>query len=119
MTEKKHTPGPWTIDKRGVITGGIDSCTSIGTIAMWNEKNSRMIQEASANARLVAAAPELLACCEDVLLTGGDSLRHWGNAAQLESHKAMLAKARTAISKANPGGLKISTPNKLSHKEDR
>ena len=51
-------------------------------------------------ALLFAAAPELLEMLEDVLLTGGDSYRHWGNKAQREAHKEMLDRTRAAIAKA-------------------
>jgi hypothetical protein len=56
----KHTPGPWTVDEIDVgrtahILGGVSNfCAEIvATVALEG-------QESQANARLIAAAPDLL-----------------------------------------------------------
>ena len=66
----KHTPGPWNVvleDQRDYIGHYIDDgnktiaetvCAEAGTVS----------EEEAANARLIAAAPELLAALEDVEL---------------------------------------------------
>jgi len=69
----KHTRGPWKTDGNGIITGGPDFCTSIAStpVILWmtgaggtGVKNQRkQISEAQANARLIAAAPDLRAAC--------------------------------------------------------
>jgi hypothetical protein len=61
----EHTPGPWR-----TVTDGISHWVEIdGTIVMvMNYRNN----QAQANARLIAAAPELLACLLDVLDADGN-----------------------------------------------
>ena len=68
----KHTPGPWTVlsnthhsddkDPRPYVysMSGPDPnwCLAKVEVADWLSK-----EEVEANARLIAAAPELLACC--------------------------------------------------------
>ncbi len=76
---EKHTKGPWRTDGNGIITGGPDYCTSIGTtpVILWrtgssgaSTKNQKgQIETAQANARLIAAAPELLEACKHLCKT--------------------------------------------------
>lgn len=59
----QHTPGPWTVSGKQVKS--IDHGKRY-TVATAN--NSKFTDEANANnARLIAAAPELLAALEDLL----------------------------------------------------
>ena len=57
--ETKHTPGPWNLDKRQEKLMGANG----QSIVVWNSGLSfgNRTEEAEANARLIAAAPELLA----------------------------------------------------------
>jgi hypothetical protein len=69
----KHTSGPWTADAYGVITGGVDGCTSVaetpqckwerndGGLGSFIADNHRaeLVAECKANARLIAAAPDM------------------------------------------------------------
>jgi hypothetical protein len=63
MTERKHTPGPWKAepDEADEICILQDSTGLIVTYAFPNGK------EREANARLIAAAPELLEALQDLL----------------------------------------------------
>ena len=68
--EAKHTPGPWKLNTDG-DTGMNDSgciLDSVGHVIVTDiygtYKNGRTTGEAEANARLIAAAPDLLAACE-------------------------------------------------------
>lgn len=71
-----HTPGPWTVHPTGAqVVGGPDGMTSVANVfgTHWEHSAERMsnaivkrdfqatAQEHHANARLIAAAPELLA----------------------------------------------------------
>jgi hypothetical protein len=57
MTAAKHTPGPWHIDAGVIKAGDVRERVSIGIVFDWSENAP---EEAAANARLIAAAPELL-----------------------------------------------------------
>ena len=57
----KHTPGPWKIDENKAYPVGVIQDDEMGLgIAEIGEWNSRNI----ANARLIAAAPDLLEACK-------------------------------------------------------
>lgn len=77
MIESKATPGPWIFDGSDSVTGDGDR---IGVAILkpmprfWANEVCRIAQddEAVANGRLIAAAPDLLAALEEMLrLTDG------------------------------------------------
>jgi hypothetical protein len=79
MSEAKHTPGPWEVRAAGVQSQGGDAGTFVARVnaglvarCMTNQGNlssAECLIAAQANARLIAAAPELLAACKEA--------RHW------------------------------------------
>lgn len=67
----KHTPGPWTIADGYSNSGEADA---IGVVSKWPSEwviadvwkdSENLVVEAEANARLIAAAPDLLAALEE------------------------------------------------------
>lgn len=56
-----HTPGPWTVDD----TEYIDIVAPAGRIAMLD--SDLLTDHCEANARLIAAAPDLLAALQEML----------------------------------------------------
>ena len=81
MSAPKHTPGPWAILETGcahpTITNGIgvNVCTVSGTDMGY----MLPAEEERANARLIAAAPELLAMLYELApedCNGDESCRH-------------------------------------------
>jgi len=72
MSEQKHTPGPWIIDNQEAFIlapkgSNIEYIASLGDPIndfgnAWDD--ACMTDEVVANARLIAAAPELLAALE-------------------------------------------------------
>jgi hypothetical protein len=52
----KHTPGPWRVDDWAIVTGDVDLPDKIAVVV--RAPKSKPIDEA--NARLIAAAPEML-----------------------------------------------------------
>jgi hypothetical protein len=72
-----HTPGPWWVDETktigacGVYADVVDSqgdsegCDVICSLLAYGKHVSR--EQRDANARLIAAAPDLLAACEALL----------------------------------------------------
>ena len=61
MSESKHTPGPWKEVGAFVMTKdeSIDICSSCNV-------NHLSLEEAIANAKLIAAAPDLLVALKDL-----------------------------------------------------
>jgi hypothetical protein len=58
--ETKHTPGPWTVDDGETLRiRGADK-SSVCTINWLTLTSRRLAPEGYANARLIAAAPDLL-----------------------------------------------------------
>ena len=81
----KHTPGPWTQDEYGdVITPNRKTLVTEG-IAL----GGRSTPETRANARLIAAAPELLAMLKDLVDLEGPQP---GNSAWGDRALALIAK---------------------------
>lgn len=72
--EAKHTPGPWTVSVWHDGRDGTTPCimASGATVAKIHVAPITPPPEADANARLIAAAPELLAACKLALETVGD-----------------------------------------------
>ena len=73
----KHTPGPWYISKKNplrVIESGPRSLTlASASIKGRGVTEESSYDEAEANARLIAAAPELLALAERVARLNPDA----------------------------------------------
>lgn len=69
-----HTPGPWHVEARGVNLTVIFAGSAKGTRASPCLIMDGDESEREANARLIAAAPDLLAACKDALFhLEGDS----------------------------------------------
>jgi hypothetical protein len=84
-----HTPGPWTAE--GENNCWVDGCNAEGQTALVAKVSfgSPATQEQRANARLIAAAPELLEALKEMLLQHG-----------VRGGNGPSAKARAAIKKA-------------------
>ncbi len=76
-TETKHTPGPWTIEyKPGYATRGNSHAVinaeryPAAFVPAWNDPEPGEVfaaDEAIANARLIAAAPDLLEALDEMV----------------------------------------------------
>ena len=97
QSEPKFTPGEW--EARGMHIG-IAGKTSKDDIASLPASpicaGRRSAEETEANARLIAAAPELYEALAVLLETEDPSLRHFRAAA--------LERARAALAKVNADG---------------
>jgi hypothetical protein len=89
---QKHTPAPWTVYKR--YSGGLDihSDDSVVAIALNGSDNHLPVR---ANARLIAAAPNLLTALRDAL----ESLRRLPDT-EGAYRVSCIAQAEAAIKKA-------------------
>lgn len=65
MSDAKHTPGPWEVDEHDqIIVGGETTYGGRFVVCrMGNLENPQI----AADARLIAAAPDLLKACEEML----------------------------------------------------
>ena len=81
----KHTPGEWSA--HGVLIHGPDGM--IGEVGFGLRDDPEML----ANARLIAAAPSLLAACKALLKQHEREGRHRGGAFPLTAIEAAVAKA--------------------------
>lgn len=70
MSETKHTPGEWTVETVRTSVGHahriqpISACIYVDHRAIGDIDDKTM--KAAANARLIAAAPDLLAACQAI-----------------------------------------------------
>lgn len=113
----EHTPGPWEalppaklgkhwrVAQRGMLGGGgvLGSATAMWLIAVIeNGAPGDTLETEEANARLIAAAPDLLAACERLLpwatLSDGetvtDDVMNPHLLADVQAARAAIAKAR-------------------------
>lgn len=92
----KHTPGPWIADEAGRVGFTVFSPEAGYIIGCHDDEGRYGAIDSEANARLIAAAPDLLDALQSLLkgiFDGPD-----------EAHAAMLvAKGRDAINKATRG----------------
>jgi hypothetical protein len=95
MNNTQHTPGPWHVGlKPGPIIYGSDSSQVADLRADLIDKNER-----DANARLMAAAPELLTALETLMARAAKDAEHYapdGN----EPIWGLIGDASDAIAKA-------------------
>lgn len=70
--ESKHTPGPWRVSKTGrsVLAGSVKINQSSGPGGQSVSCQIRFEEMLRANARLIAAAPEMLECLRDIMSSG-------------------------------------------------
>jgi hypothetical protein len=112
MSDVKHTPGPWHLDKEHdgeytmigepiAIVGGEETGESVRfTVGRTCDYGPHGNDQTEANARLIAAAPELLEACRMLRLQFSDD----GTARySLVSAREAVAAANVAIAKATAG----------------
>ena len=92
----QHTPGPWDVEPKGSrhFVDGADGLT----VAYLDRVGVRERAEIEANARLIAAAPELLAALECILKRYESA----GVQCYPEARREVIA-ARAAIDRATGG----------------
>jgi hypothetical protein len=92
---KEPTPGPWIIDKRCStrVCLPIENNRGIASTGGYFSNDQDVAEENEANARLIAAAPDLLAACEAALEDGPHN-------ASCGLHLEVVDVLRAAIAKA-------------------
>lgn len=101
MNEIKYTPGPWRsrLSTNAAKALNVEAGTLGHNIALVNRHGNKNLQEAAANARLIAAAPDMLAA-----LNKCDSAFVAWQVGQIpgrpEDILALITEVRAAIAKA-------------------
>ena len=100
--EQQYTPGPWTVENDGMTVSMGGQCVIVGPAP-----DGSRIDEERANARLIAAAPDLLVACKallayandysDTMATSGQGAEQLG---ELADSVSVAGQARTAIALA-------------------
>ena len=104
----EHTPGPWRIEERhGHSSDGLPrwviTADSVDRLAICSRRGVHSDEEAEANARLIRAAPELLAACVALIDAAGKSMdivTHDDDGHPLSAIGLARKQARAAIAKA-------------------
>lgn len=112
MSKHTHTPGPWNFKSaRSPVDGGIDWAI-VGVLGgkqmviseAFNRVAENVWAPAEANARLISAAPDLLAALEELLPNYIAACHQLDGTSGNEEFKCddnrLIADARAAISKA-------------------
>jgi hypothetical protein len=104
-TETKHTPGPWRVSEGMTPDTLLVRDDEHGIAQVWaayKPDGPLEVGTKEANARLIAAAPELLEALRYLLNTDNVATVHakWGEGCNREEVDAMLKQARAAIAKA-------------------
>jgi hypothetical protein len=106
MSEQKFTPGPWRYELTDSMEDDEDAF-----VVMSDECDIAEVvspgDTAEANARLIAAAPDLLAACKEAYARLGDRYRdpsHEQFAAENRRWNAMIDAIAAAVRKAEGGG---------------
>ena len=100
MTSKAghtFTAGPWNAVGM-LVFSGVDRFYNhpVARVGAPLDKNDNRVEEAEANARLIAAAPDLLEACQDLWCAFSDT--------DDPVLRTIAIKARAAIAKATAGG---------------
>jgi len=98
--DTKHTPGPWS--RVPGATNGLDiPCAHVGTVqsdhwhvALVFADGNIGVETAEANARLIAAAPELLAALCALFTVCDEELAHIRVFPERDAARAAIAKAK-------------------------
>lgn len=107
-----HTPGPWTVNNENCTFPGIEADASQQSIVLWGLEDEdcgvrgRTPEEIEANARLIAAAPDLLEALKAIQILSheeGDAHNEWDTGDLIESLRSIDRLARAAILRAEGG----------------
>jgi hypothetical protein len=109
-----HTPGPWCVGDLDQHGQRIVRQEHIEIATCWHHSVGSIEQEMEANARLIAAAPDLLAALsellpimqrqlDNLLRTAGDQAEAVFDSEAFKFASARLERARAALSRAGKG----------------
>lgn len=85
-----HTPGPWHVSQDTNVDAGDVHTDGVRVAKCWTSTFAPPPLEAAANARLIAAAPDLLEACKTIVQLGKSRYHDLGIDKMVE---AAIAKA--------------------------
>lgn len=93
---KNHTPGPWHVELGGFVYSETKKVADVGLNGGYFASKISPEPERTANARLIAAAPELLEALEDAAtqLQCDCGHPHCGRCKDYKHYAEVIAKAR-------------------------
>lgn len=94
--EMKHTPGPWWVKAEFYIAAGDDpeDWQHVGNVTDIDDDGQDLPVEVwQANAKLIAAAPDLLAACKEFVNWYGSDSSEFNRDNAYERARAAIAKA--------------------------
>nr|WP_141202562.1 hypothetical protein [Pseudomonas aeruginosa] len=89
---RKHTPGPWVSRNNRVFRGGKCICSNVNAASPTPQNIEEDVAMSIANARLMAAAPDLLEALQQAVTSMQDS--------GYPNDSLVIRAARQAITKA-------------------
>ena len=101
--QTQHTPGPWYADRRGHIWrygGGVAGDKPLAAVSRGWYGEDESGYPVEANARLIAAAPDLLAVVEEAIRLYGKPGGPWNVPSD---PGGWIARAQAAVAKARGG----------------
>lgn len=99
MTDQ-HTPGPWEVQRMGSKQFIWDCAPYPGSVPIAEVIAGRYVGEKARNARLIAAAPDLLTALNGLFEHCAMVHKHWGDGNNQKEADAAIAAARAAIAAA-------------------
>ena len=97
MSNTKHTPGPWT---KCFLNGHWHIARKDGRVEIAKVAAYKNREQSTANARLIAAAPELLEACHNALAWLGEKPEPNDDRPHSNSVRALIDQLEAAIAKA-------------------
>lgn len=117
-----HTPGPWEVEPSGNVVGKAGHLIAVVTRDI-SVSSIQSVELSEANARLIAAAPDLLetltGLLENLDMDGpstaddpdDDSVGRNGDGSEMSMTFGHIRRARVAIAKATQYGQRLPTGN--------
>ncbi len=99
---QQHTPGPWRVSESDTVVGPSGNVVAecCGYSVQATDAAQRKQGGREANARLIAAAPDLLAALRSLFENCAMIHSQWGDNDNKKEADAAIASARAAIAKA-------------------
>ncbi|PCA96267.1 hypothetical protein [Pseudomonas aeruginosa] len=99
MSEKSHTPGPWVSRNNMVFGGKKCICSNVNAASPTPQNIAEDVAMSIANARLIAAAPELLEALQGMIEVYGGQYND-DCLPKSSTELELIQQARAAIAKA-------------------